>query len=291
VIEAGLGGRYDATSVIAPRVVVLTNVGLEHTRWLGPTERHIAEEKLAVVASGSTLVAGPLSREALAIGEEVVSERGARLLLIGRDFQLEKEERHRFAVRLGEQELYDEIVLRPLGGFQRVNFAVALAAARQFFGPLDSDAVRKAAADLILAGRLEVVGRDPLVLFDGAHNPDAARALRASIETLVACHRLVSVMSVLDDKDAAGILSELLPLSARVIFTRSSHPRALPPATLASLSSQLAGPPAEVVPAATDAVERASQLAGSTGTVLVTGSLYLISDLAARAACAREQTA
>jgi dihydrofolate synthase/folylpolyglutamate synthase len=290
VVEAGLGGRYDATSVIAPRVVVLTNVGLEHTRWLGPTEHHIAAEKLAVVAPGATLVAGPLGPEALAVAERVVAERQARLLLLGRDFRLEGAGRSRFAVRLGD-ELHDEIALRPLGSFQRVNFAVSVAASRQFLGRLDSRAVREAAAELALPGRLEEVAQDPLVLFDGAHNPDAARALRASIEQLVASRELVSVISVLDDKDAAGILTELLPLCARVVFTRSSHPRALPPATLASLCSQLTRTPAEVIPAPAPALERARELAGSAGAVLVTGSLYLLSDLTARAVRAREQTA
>jgi dihydrofolate synthase/folylpolyglutamate synthase len=290
IVEAGLGGRYDATSVISPRVAALTNVALEHTRWLGPTERHIAEEKLAVVAPAGTLVAGRLGAEALAVAERVTADREAHLLLQGRDFELEGAEQDRFAVRVGH-ELYDEIALRPLGTFQRFNFAVAVAASRQFFGPLDPGAVREAAAGLTLQGRLEEVGNDPLVLVDGAHNPDAARALRPSLERIVGSRELIAVISVLDDKDAAGILSELLPLCRRVVFTRSSHPRALPPATLASLCGQLTGTPAEVVSDPVAALDRARELAGHTGAVLVTGSLYLLSDLVLQAAGVREGTA
>ena len=95
VVEAGLGGRYDATSVIRSDVQVLTNVSLEHTRWLGPTERHIAEEKLAVVPAGGTVVTGPLGPEAREVAERVTGERGARLLLLGRDFELRDDVRLR----------------------------------------------------------------------------------------------------------------------------------------------------------------------------------------------------
>jgi dihydrofolate synthase/folylpolyglutamate synthase len=281
IVEAGLGGRYDATSVISPRVVVLTNVGLEHTRWLGPTEHHIAEEKLAVVGPGATLVAGPLGAEALAVAERVAADREARLLLLGRDFQLDGADEDRFAVRIGSHH-HDGIALRPLGGFQRINFAVSVAASQEFLGPLDPHAVRAAAAGLSLRGRLEAVGKDPLVLIDGAHNPDAARALRPSLERLVGSRELIAVISVLDDKDAAGILTELLPLCRHVVFTRSSHPRALPPATLASLCGQLTGTPAEIVGSPAAALDRARELAGRAGAVLVTGSLYLLSDLVSR---------
>ena len=99
---------------------------------------------------------------------------------------------------------------------------------------------------------------------------------------------MTAVISVLDDKDAAGILTELLPLCRQVVFTRSSHPRALPPATLASLSGQLTGTPAEIVLAPARALERARELAGRSGAVLVTGSLYLLADLVEPAASAQE---
>jgi dihydrofolate synthase/folylpolyglutamate synthase len=285
VVEAGLGGRFDATSVVHARVTVITNVGLEHSRWLGPSERHIAEEKLAVVPAGGALVAGPLGGEALAVAERVTTEREAELLLAGRDFSLEDGPGETFAVRTPGSR-YERIALRPLGRFQRVNFAVATAAAERFFPgrSLDAEAVCRAAAELELPGRLEVVGELPLVLLDGAHNPEAARALRPSLEAVVGERRLVTVMSVLDDKDATGILSVLLPLCAGAVFTRSSHPRALSPATLESLCGQLGGPPSEVVATPVAAVERARRLAGPEGAVLVTGSIYLLSDLVRDAA-------
>jgi dihydrofolate synthase/folylpolyglutamate synthase len=279
VVEAGLGGRYDATSVINPKIQVLTNVGLEHTRWLGPTERHIAEEKLAVVPRSGKLVAGGLGPESLAVVERLVSERSASLVLAGNDFAIEEAEQDPiFAIRTGGGR-YERLELRPLGHFQRSNYAVAVAAAETYLGELDNAAVRDVAAQLTLPGRLELIEQDPLLIFDGAHNPAGARALRVSLEPLIAGSDLTGVMSILDDKDAAGMLSELLPICEQVVFTSSSHDRALPPATLASLSRQLCGPPAEVVADPFVALERGRAWAGAAGSVLVTGSIRLLSDL------------
>jgi dihydrofolate synthase / folylpolyglutamate synthase len=278
VVEAGLGGRYDATSVIEPSVVTLTNVGLEHTRWLGPTERHVAEEKLAVVPEGSTIVAGPLGPEALSVAMQTAEERGATLLRFGSDITVEPDGPD-FAVGTGAGS-YGGLVLNPRGRFQRTNFALAVATAASFLGrALDQDAVRDAAHEVTVPGRLEFVGGDPLVLFDGAHNPAAAAALRASLPEVIGERKLTGVMSILDDKDAAAMLSTLLPLFERTVFTRSSHPRSLSPATLESLARQLSGPPSEVVLAPEQALERAVAVAGSEGAVLVTGSIYLLSDL------------
>jgi dihydrofolate synthase/folylpolyglutamate synthase len=281
VVEAGLGGRYDATSVIHPAVVVLTNVGLEHTRWLGPTVRHIAEEKLAVVPTRGKLVTGFLEAEALEVAEGIAREREARLVRAGRDFAIEGG--RRFSVTTTRAQ-YDEIVLRPLGRFQRDNFALALVAAEEWLWEfrhelLDPAAVRASAKELVLPGRLEVVAHDPLVILDGAHNPSGAAALGGSLDDAVKGRPLIAVMSILDDKDAAAMLWSLLPFFAATVFTRSSHERALPPATLESLARQLGGPASEVIADPLSAVERARELAGPEGAVLVTGSIYLLSDL------------
>jgi dihydrofolate synthase/folylpolyglutamate synthase len=266
VIEAGLGGRYDATNVIPSKVQVLTNVGLEHTRWLGPTITDIAEEKLAVVPDGGTLVTGELHPEAEAVARRVVAERGARLV--------------RAHAAGGEP-------LRALGSFQRRNFALARAAAEAFLGELDESAVERAAAEVVVPGRLQAVSERPLVLYDGAHNPAGAEALAEALPEVLAGRPLVAVIGVLDDKDAAGMLRALLPLCDRVVFTRSRNPRSLSPATLVSLAAKLDGPPAETVADPADAVERARELAGPDGAVLATGSIYLIADLVRERPAAR----
>jgi dihydrofolate synthase / folylpolyglutamate synthase len=261
VIEAGLGGRYDATNVIPSKVQVLTGVSLEHTRWLGPTLADIAGEKLAVVPDRGTLVAGELDPESLAVAERVTAERHARLI------------RPKAAGA--------ELPLRAAGGFQRGNFALAATAAEAFLGrPLDRSAVEAAAAETVVPGRLEVVAERPLTVLDGAHNPSGARALAASLDAVLGEHRpRVAVIGVLDDKDAAGMLEALLPHVDRIVFTRSQNPRSLSPATLTTLEEKLGGPPAETVADPRAALERARALAGAGGSVLATGSIYLIADL------------
>jgi len=273
VIEAGLGGRFDATNVIPSKVQVLTTVGLEHTRWLGPTVADIAEEKLAVVRDHGTLVAGRLDPEARAIAERVARE-------------------HHAALVQPDLELPRALRLRAGGSFQRRNFALAAAAAEAFLERApEREALADAAAATRIPGRLDVVAERPLVLHDGAHNPSGAHALAESLDdTLGARRPRVGVIAVLEDKDAAGMLRALLAELDDVVFTRCRNPRSLPPATLASLSSQLGYRESTVVGEPQRALERARELAGPGGSVLCTGSIYLIADLVRADAAARAST-
>jgi dihydrofolate synthase/folylpolyglutamate synthase len=263
VVEAGLGGRYDATNVIPSRVQVLTSVGLEHTRWLGPTIRDIAGEKLDVVQPGATLVLGHgLHPDAEELAVRVAAERGAVLVRAPAD---------------------PEVPVAAPGGFQRRNFALARAAAEAYLGQLEQTAVEAAAAGIRIPGRLDVIDQHPLTVLDGAHNAEGMSALIDSLPELLGerARSLVAVVSILTDKDAAGMLSSLVPHCRSLVLTSSHNPRALPPATLESLSRQLGGPPTEIVPDPLSAMTRARELAGSDGAVLVAGSLYLVADLVA----------
>jgi dihydrofolate synthase/folylpolyglutamate synthase len=268
VIEAGLGGRYDATNVIPSKVQVLTSVGLEHTRWLGPTITAIAKEKLAVVQEDGTLVLGAgLHPDARAVTDSIAPERHLRVLTAPADPGVE--------------------VGAP-GTFQRRNFALARAAAGAYLGRLDDSAVADAAAQVRIPGRLQVVSDAPPVVLDGAHNPEGTGALVESLAEVIGERRpLIAVVSILDDKDAAGMLGMLHPRCDAFVFTTSQNPRALPPPTLLSLSSQLDGPPGEIVPEPREAIDRARELAGPQGAVLATGSIYLIADLLRPASAAQ----
>jgi dihydrofolate synthase/folylpolyglutamate synthase len=263
VIEAGLGGRYDATNVIPSTVQVLTSVGLEHTRWLGPTLSDIAREKVDVVQPGGTLVLGSgLAPEVLQVAERICAERGAQIVHAGSDPGVP--------------------VVRAAGLYQRRNFALARAAAEIYLGALDPDAVAAAAAEVRVPGRLEQIDTDPLTVLDVAHNPEGMTALIESLPDLSGGRTpVVAVVSVLDDKDAAGMLAELMPACDRLVLTSTQNPRVLPPATLKSLSVQLNGPPAEVVGDPWRALARAREIAGADGLIVVTGSQYLVGDLLA----------
>jgi dihydrofolate synthase/folylpolyglutamate synthase len=260
VVEAGLGGRYDATNVVPSEVQVLTSVSLEHTRWLGSTISAIAEEKLDVVQPGGTLVVGAgLHADALEVAERICAERAARLLHAPVD---------------------PGVPVLAAGAFQRRNFAAAATAAAALLGTLDERAVRDAAAGTLVPGRFEVVAQRPLTILDGAHNADGMRNLVGALRDAVGSRRLVAVLSVLDDKDASAMLAEIAPLCARLVCTRAANPRALPPATLASLARQHGDiPELSVVHEPRAALAAARAAAGPGGAVVVTGSLYLLADL------------
>ncbi|HLB21202.1 MAG TPA: folylpolyglutamate synthase/dihydrofolate synthase family protein [Solirubrobacteraceae bacterium] len=265
VVEAGLGGRYDATAVIDSRLTALTNVGLEHTRWLGPTLRDIAEEKLAVVRPATTLVLGAgLADEALAVAERVAGERGARVVVAPHSD--------------------GGAPLGAAGEFQQRNFALARVVAETYLReaaiPVREEAVREAATATQVPGRLQVVGHDPLTVLDGAHNPAAVQALVQALPGVVGERPLALVLGVLEDKDAVGMLGPLLATARRAWFSAPPSERALSPAALQSLARQLGFERAVCQPSPARALAEARRWASERGgAVLATGSVYLVGDL------------
>ena len=227
VVEAGLGGRYDATNVLRSPVQVLTNVSLEHTEVLGTTREAIAAEKLAVVQPGATVVITEPE------WEELARENGAASVVIT--------------------------------GVS--NLAVALAAAQAFLGsPIDGH------VDVRLAGRLERVNEDPLEIWDGAHNLAGVGYVLARLPSA----RYTIVASILADKDVEGMLAAFSVLGDRFVATSSSSSRALSAADLA----ERAAPYFAEVEAVEDPVEALTRGRALGDPLLVTGSLYLLADLA-----------
>jgi dihydrofolate synthase/folylpolyglutamate synthase len=226
-VEAGLGGRYDATNVLRSPVQVLTNVSLEHTEVLGTTREAIAGEKLAVVQPGATVVLTEPE------WEELARANGAAAVVVT----------------------------------ARSNLAVALAAAEAFIGrPVDGH------VDVRLPGRLERVSDDPLEIWDGAHNLGGVGYVLARLPSA----RYTLVASILADKDIEGMLAALSALGDRFVATRSGSARALSAADLA----ERAGRYFAEVEAVEDPAEALSRARAAGGPVLVTGSLYLLADLA-----------
>jgi dihydrofolate synthase/folylpolyglutamate synthase len=273
VVEAGLGGRYDATNVLGARECVLTNVGLEHTRWLGPTVRDIATEKLAVVPRGATLVLpDAVQPEVFALAQALAAREEVRLLSALKS---------------------TEVALAARGAFQRQNFALARVAAESYLAAsgrtASEQAIEQAAAEVVVPGRFEVVSRSPLTILDGAHNIDAVHALSEALADTPQELPRGLVFGVLDDKDAVGMLRVLLPMCRHAWFTAPPSPRALPPATLQSLAAQLGFADSSCEPQPLKALRAASEWAVSeeaasagaapAGMVLVTGSVYLVGAL------------
>jgi dihydrofolate synthase / folylpolyglutamate synthase len=267
VVEAGLGGRLDATNTILSKVTVLTSIGLDHTEWLGEAETEIAAEKLAVLRDQTTLVLGEVSPEVDQLAEQTALERGARLVRSGTDSG-------------------PGVHLRAPGEFQRRNFAIACAASEAFLGRLDQSLVEQVASSVTVPGRLELIAERPPTFVDAAHNPAGATALAESLPA-VAGEGVVGCLAILADKDAAGMIEALAPVLGRAVCTElppaalEGHgrpgARSRPAAELAAICAQ-AGLAAEAEADFTAALRRASDLAleSPRAAVLMAGSHYAI---------------
>jgi dihydrofolate synthase / folylpolyglutamate synthase len=300
VVETGMGGTWDATNVVDGQVAVITPIGLDHMDYLGSDLAAIAGEKAGIIKKAPE---DPLSpRETVAIIAEQepeamdvllrrVVEADAAVARAGSEFRLLS---RRIAV--GGQVLeiqglggvYDEIFLPLHGEHQARNAALALAAVEAFFGAgtdrqLDIDAVRAGFASAISPGRMERMRSAPTIFLDAAHNPHGARALAATLTDEFDFRKLIGVVAVLGDKDAAGILEVLEPVFDEIVVTTNGSPRALPVDDLANVAVQRFGDE-RVVTADTlaDAVETAIALAEEAGDagepvsgagIVVTGSV------------------
>ncbi len=288
VIEAGLGGRYDATNVLAPgAAVALTNISLEHTQFLGDTEAAIAVEKLAVCADGSDrLVVGRLSASARDAVAAECAARGLRPLRHGEG--LEARDTPEGVEVTTPRARYGALPLGLRGPHQRDNLAVAVAGAEMVVGgPLDPAPLREAIARVEVPGRLELFAGRPDVLLDGAHNPAGMLALATALPPVVAGRGPVTaVVSVLGDKRVLEMVGALGGVVDLLFATRSSHARAIHASELAGLAGDM-GVPAWAVDDPVEALAAARDAAGPDGVVVVAGSLYLLADL--RAALVRER--
>ena len=223
VLECGLGGRWDATSVVDPQVAVITGVALEHTAILGDTIEKIAGEKAAIIKPGSHAI---FAHDLAAQG---VFERQAQD--VGAPYSYAKLD----ATRAFD----DELAYMPV--YQRSNLTTALAAVTVALGHAPSpESVSIALGGLVIPGRFEILRHDPLVIVDAAHNPQSAHVLAGELRRLFDGDAAIPtlLLGVLDDKDARGIIRELCPLFDRIVVTASSSPRAVPATELASLVAE-----------------------------------------------------
>lgn len=283
VIEAGLGGRWDATSIVESEVQVVTTIGREHSEYLGETPLAILEEKAAVIPDGGRVVAGRLDRPVRARLAEICRDRGAELLVLDEQISLLVDVHGRTFDVFGAHDLYSGLELSVLGDYQKVNAAVAVAAVEQLLDrALDADAVRRGLVGTSTPGRLEVISEQPLCILDGAHNPAGMAELMRSLDPLLARRRLLAVVSILEDKGALEMLRDLAPRCDIVFVTRNSNPRSYEPDALAEILSEIEdGPEVFIDPEPRSALQSAYNLATSNQVVLVTGSLYLVADVKA----------
>jgi dihydrofolate synthase/folylpolyglutamate synthase len=294
VVEVGLGGAEDATNVIQAGVAVITPIGLDHTEWLGDTLHDIALAKAGIIHKGATVIsaaqddeaAGPILERCAEVGATIARE-GSEFGVLGR------------AIAVGGQVLtiqglggvYEDVFIPLHGAHQAQNAAVALAAVEAFLGAgtkrqLDIEVVREGFGTATSPGRLEKVRSAPTILLDGAHNPQGMAATVTALQEEFAFSKLVGVVGVLADKDAAGLLELLEPVLDMLVVTRNSSPRAMPVDELAELAREIFGPNrVEIAEEMPDAIELAvaeaeSNVPGELSGVgvVITGSVVTVAD-------------
>jgi len=285
VIEAGLGGLLDSTNVIMPELAVITNVTLEHTDRCGTTVPQIAYHKAGIIKQGIAVVTAARG-EALAVIEAAAADKAAPLYVCGQDFTGMSAglTGRGQSVTITTREYGDlgEFTLNLLGRHQAENCALAVMAARVLAEQeprITVFAMREALAAVVWPGRFEVVADRPAVVLDGAHNPDGARALRATLDDIYPGKEVVFLLGILADKDVSGIIRSLIRAKDAAIVVRPDSQRAADPQTVARL---LEARLVETAASIEEGYARARLIAGPDGVVCIAGSLYLIG--AARAA-------
>ncbi len=284
VLEVGLGGLYDSTNVAASKVAGLAPVSLEHTDKLGRTVAKIAVQKAGIIKSRQIVVSAPQIPEVEAVFQKAAAQNEATLWSVGREIRIfERDhgpEHQRFDLKgpFGE---YRALELRLLGRHQIDNAAVAVGMAKALEERarlrVSEAAVRRGVLDARWPGRLEKMSARPDLVLDGAQNPESARKLVLALKRHFHYEKLFLVLGVSSDKDLTGILAELLPETAVLVATRSSSPRAVPPAEILAAAEDFSGPK-QAADGSGDALRAALRLAGPEDLVLVTGSLYLVGE-------------
>ena len=299
VVEAGMGGTWDATNVVDATVVVFTPIGMDHAEYLGATVGEIAAEKAGIIGMprgepvpvDTIAVIGRQPPEALemllgqaARCDAVVAREGSEFAVLSRQVAVGGQ----LLELQGLGGVYSEVFLPLHGEHQAHNAAIALAAVEAFFGAgaqrqLDVDTVRAGFAAARSPGRLERMRSAPTVFIDAAHNPAGAEALAKALTTEFDFRHLVGIVSVMGDKDVTGILAALEPALARIVVTDNGSPRAMDVDSLALRADEVFGPErvlraetmADAIETATALVEDAAEESGGMSGVgiVITGSV------------------
>src|SRR5580658_7312078 len=304
VLEVGMGGRLDATNVVEPRVSVITDISLDHQKFLGNTVGEIAREKVGIIRPGGVVVTLPQQPEANDVIGNTILELGAQGVSAAqyvppvspgsREYRVASTEkgaekglfRLRYPLQVMGQEILVETPL--VGRHQLRNVALAIAAAealsRQGFAGIGPQSIERGIRETRWPGRFQVVAAGegwPEVILDVAHNPAGAWALRSALSEGYGDRRLIFVFGAMRDKAISEMTEILFPLAERVIATRPENPRAASPEEIRQ-AAERTGAEVEAVEDVQRAVERARALAGPKAVVVITGSIYLVGEVMGR---------
>jgi dihydrofolate synthase / folylpolyglutamate synthase len=278
VIEVGMGGRLDATNVIVPDCSVISRISLEHTEYLGDTIAAIAAEKAGIIKSGVPVVTIDQSDEALHSFRQAAAEKATSLKVVGRDVGFEALSSTLDGNDVYIEELGSEVHIPLLGAYQAQNCALSCGALTELMRRgvyISDEAIHNGLAKVRWPGRLEVVSRDPTLIFDVTHTPDGARVVAEEVHRLLG-KNIVLVLGVLNDKDVEGIAAGFGRIAREAVATAPATKRAFPPATVAAALKKHC--PVMEVSGVGAAIDQALTLASPNDAVLVTGSLFVIGE-------------
>jgi dihydrofolate synthase/folylpolyglutamate synthase len=281
IVETGLGGRLDATNVITPEVCVITNIGFDHQEFLGSTLTSIAREKAGIIKKGIPVVTGVLQAAAQGVLKTACMNKAAPLYRFKSDFSVRRNHKGSFHYR-GINRQMQSLSLNLRGAHQVDNAALALATLevleQKGLISLRQESIERAMQEVRWPARLEVLETNPLIVLDGAHNPQGAESLRCALKESFTYNKLHLVMGIMADKDILGILRRLLPIAETAIFTRPLYDRAASPDEI----RKMARPYIQkyyVISDTASAIQEARHLAGPDDLICITGSLYFAGEV------------
>ncbi len=293
VWETGLGGRFDATNVVVPLVSVITSIGRDHTQWLGDTLAEIAAEKAGIIKPGVPVVAGQMAAEALDVLRQKAVQTRSTLYEYGKDYRVERlrqvGRRQVFDFVSPFRRTYEALEIALAGEHQVRNAAAALMTwevLRQYLALVfDDEQLRRGLSEASWPGRLEEMAGSPLVLLDGAHNPEGAEALAVSLTTTYKYRKLHFMMGMLAGKNHSGYFRHILPIVDTLILTEPNWHKKASAADLAAIArtmlAELGRDQVEVIiePDWKTAFERTKELTAQDDLAVVSGTLYLMGDI------------
>lgn len=278
IMEVGMGGRLDATNVIVPDVSVITNISLEHQFFLGSSLTAIAGEKAGIIKTGVDVITAAKQKKVIDVFHNICKKKKAPLWRIGKDIRYRSN-----GSRLnyyGFKHNIKDLELSLEGGFQSRNASLALGALEILENRgirISLEEIREGLKDTVWPGRMHAISRDPLIILDGAHNPNAIRTLAESIEKDFKYKRLILVLGVMEDKDLGKIVKNITPRADYTIFSRPEYYRAAEPEYLMKKALGLIKK-GEVIPTLPEAINKAIHMADPDDLVLITGSLFTVGE-------------
>jgi len=279
VIETGMGGRLDATNIIKPVISIISNISVEHQRYLGNTIGQIASEKGGIIKKSVPVITGVKQNKAISVLKKMAAKQSATFYRFGDAFRVRRSKNGTFTY-FGIDNIWRDIRSGLLGNHQIDNAAIVLAACEilnQNKTNLSFQNIKQGLAQNRWPGRLEIVSSSPLILLDGAHNLIATHCLAKFLSENPAKRKITLVTGILDDKPYAAMLACLLPLCNKAILTRPKINRALAPEKLYPIAKKII-PDVCIIPDVSEAVQHAIKTASSDDAICIAGSLYLVGE-------------